>query len=291
MELNRLIDTHFGVRLELNANHDWVAIDGKTLRGTLASGQKQSVVLAISHERRTLLAQAPMEGHKASEMMVVRDLLKESGLERHKVTLDAHHCNPKTTAQIHQAGGQYVVQIKENQPTLLKQCQDLAITTEPLSSHSESDKGHGRLTIREGQCFDISGLNLAARWSDSGIRTLVVMKRQTLTLAKQKTTCETAYYLSNQELVSEPQGQVQELTGAIREHWHVESDNWIRDVTFDEDYVKTKSSNQAQVMSCLRSLAIRLLRRFNVSNFQEALEDFADCPSKFEALLRRAKFL
>lgn len=291
MELNRLIDTHFGVRLELNANHDWVAIDGKTLRGTLASGQKQSVVLAISHERRTLLAQAPMEGHKASEMMVVRDLLKASGLERHKVTLDAHHCNPKTTAQIHQAGGQYIVQIKGNQPTLLKQCQGLASTTEPLSSHSESDKGHGRLTIREGQCFDISGLNLVARWSDSGIRTLVVMKRQTLTLAKQKTTYETAYYLSNQELVSEPQGQAQELTGAIREHWHVESDNWIRDVTFDEDHVKTKSSNQAQVMSCLRSLAIRLLRRFNVSNFQEALEDFADCPSKFEALLRRAKFL
>jgi hypothetical protein len=44
-------------------------------------------------------------------------------------------------------------------------------------------------------------------------------------------------------------------------------------------------------MSCLRSLAIRLLRRFNVSNFQEALEDFADCPSRFEALLRRVKFL
>jgi hypothetical protein len=32
------------------------------------------------------------------------------------VTLDAHHCNPTTTAQIHQAGGQYVIQVKENQP-------------------------------------------------------------------------------------------------------------------------------------------------------------------------------
>jgi hypothetical protein len=38
-------------------------------------------------------------------------------------------------------------------------------------------------------------------------------------------------------------------------------------------------------------LAIRLLRRFKVPNFQEAIEDFADCPSKFEVLLRRVKFL
>ena len=117
------------------------------------------------------------------------------------------------------------------------------------------------------------------------------MERQTLTLATQKTTCETAYYLSNQEIASDPHTQAQELMGAIRHHWHVESDNWIRDVTFEEDHIKTTSANQAQVMSCLRSLAIRLLRRFNVRNFQEALEDFADCPSKFEALLRRVKFL
>lgn len=291
LELNRLIDHHFGVRVELRATHDWVAIDGKTLRGTLASGQKQSVVLAVSHESRILLAQAPMTGSKASEITVVRDLLKESGLEAHQVTLDAHHCNPKTTAQIHQAGGQYVIQVKENQPILFNQCQDLAVTSVPVSSHPESDKGHGRLTTRAGQCFDISELDLAARWSDSGVHTLVVVERETLTPAKQKTTRETAYYISNQGLASNPQEQAQELTRAIRQHWHVESENWIRDVTFNEDHIKTKSPDQGQVMGSLRSLAIRLLRRFKVSNFQEALEDFADCPSSFEAFLRRVKFL
>ena len=216
------------------------------------------MVLAVSHECRTLLAQAPMRGSKASETTVVRDLLKASSLERHNVRLDAHPCNPETTAQIHQAGGQYLIQIKAAQPILLKPCQDFAVTAEPLSHHTQSDKGHGRLTTREGQCFDISGLNLAARWRESGIQTLVVMKRQSEMLAKQKTICETAYYMSNQELASDPQGQAQELTGAIRAHGQVESDNWIRDVTFEEDHVKTKSANQAQVMSSLRSLAIRL---------------------------------
>jgi predicted transposase YbfD/YdcC len=289
--LNTLIEQHFGVQVERSATEDWTAIDGKVLRGTLASGDKQSVVLAVRHGSRTLLAQAPMTGRKASEIPVVRDLLKESELERHKVTLDAHHCNPTTTAQIHQAGGQYVIQVKANQPILFEQCQDLAATAVPLGSHEESDKGHGRLTTREGRCFDLSGLSLAPRWSDSGLHTLVVIQRETVTLATPKATSETAYYLSNQALSRDPQGQAMELTRAIREHWHVESDNWIRDVTLNEDHVKTNSANQAQILGSLRSLAMCLLRRFNVTNFQAALEDFADCPRKFEALLRRVNFL
>ena len=291
VELNRLIDQHFGVQVELSATEDWTAIDGKVLRGTLASGDKQSVVLAVRHGSRTLLAQAPMKGSKASEIPVVRDLLKESGLEGHKVTLDAHHCNPKTTAQIQQAGGQYVIQVKENQPILLKQCQDLAATAVPLGRHWEWDKGHGRFTIREGECLSMEALNLAPRWSESGVHTLVVVKRDTLTPATQKTTHETAYYISNQAPSSDPQAQAMELAGAVREHWHVESDNWIRDVTLNEDKVKTNSSNQGQIMGSLRSLAMRLLRKFNVTNFQEAIEDFADCPGRFEALLKQVNFL
>ncbi len=290
-ELNTLIDQHFGIQVALSATAGWVAIDGKVLRGTLASGAKQSVVFAVRHGSRTLLAQAPMKGSKASEIPVVRDLLETSELEAQKVTLDAHHCNPTTTAQIHQAGGQYLIQVKENQPILLKACQDLAATAVPLGGHDECDKGHGRLSTREGQCFDMQALPLAPRWSESGVHTLVVMERDTVTLATQKTTSERSYYISNQALRTDPQAQATELTLAIRQHWHVESDNWIRDVTLNEDHVKTKSSTQAQVMGCLRSLAMRLLRRFNVTNFQEALEDFADCPSKFEALLRRVNFL
>jgi predicted transposase YbfD/YdcC len=291
VELNRLMDQHFGIQMELSATEDWTAIDGKVLRGTLASGDKQSVVLAVRHGSRTLLAQAPMKGSKASEIPVVRELLKESELEAHQVTLDAHHCNPTTMAQIHQAGGQYVIQVKENQPVLLQQCQDLAATAVPLGSHEECDKGQGRLSIREGQCLSMQALNLAPRWSESGVHTLVVMQRETVTFKTQKTTSETAYYISNQALCRDPQAQAMELTRAIREHWHVESDNWIRDVTLNEDQVKTNSPNQAQIMGSLRSLAMRLLRRFKVTNFQEALEDFADCPSRFEAFLKQVNFL
>jgi cell wall-associated NlpC family hydrolase len=74
VELNQLIDQHFGVQMERSATDDWAAIDGKVLRGTLASGDKHSVVFAVRHGSRTLLAQAPMQGSKASAIPVVRAL-------------------------------------------------------------------------------------------------------------------------------------------------------------------------------------------------------------------------
>jgi len=39
-ELNTIIEKYFGIHIELNENHEWVALDGKTLRGTVGSGNK-----------------------------------------------------------------------------------------------------------------------------------------------------------------------------------------------------------------------------------------------------------
>ena len=82
-----------------------------------------------------------------------------------------------------------------------------------------------------------------------------------------------------------------ELGTAIRQHWSIEADNYIRDVSFQEDQVKTKHSNQGQVLASLRTLAMRLFREANIPNFRAALEDFSDNPERFEAFLRQFGFL
>ena len=288
VELNALIEHHFDGQLECNDNQEWVAIDGKVLRGVK---EKQALVLAVSHNSRALLAQVPMKGHKASEITVVRGLLKDHPLEAQKVSLDAHHCTPKTTARIHQAGGEYVIRVKNNQPKLLAYCQRLSASTQAQAANHQQSKGHGRHTTREGQGFAINASELAPRWADSGIATLITLKRHTHTPVTGKTSLETAYYISNRALDPTPKTYLQQLTQAIRQHWHVESENWIRDVTFNEDHVKTVSSNQGQIMGSLRGLAVRLLRKANISNFQEVVENFTDCPSLFENFLIRVNFL
>jgi predicted transposase YbfD/YdcC len=286
-ELNDIVEAHFGVRLEVSENDEWVAIDSKTLRGTTNADDKQGerTLLAVTHTKRDILAQRPMSGPKTSEITAARELLRETGLEKGKVTLDALHMNPTTTAQINLAGGIYIIQVKDNQEKLRKQCERLAAEDDPLEVITTVEKGHGRHETRKGAFFDMEKIEFAERWSDSGIRTLIVMERQTIKTAHRKVSSEVSYYVSNQEVSLEQFNVQSELFTAIRRHWSVESENWIRDVTFNEDNVKTKCADQAHVMACLRTFVVKLFRQANLKNFQAALETFCDCPDKFEVFL------
>lgn len=286
-ELNDIVEAHFGVRLEVNKDDEWVAIDSKTLRGTTSADDKQGerTLLAVTHTKRDILAQRPMSGPKTSEITAARDLLRETGLEQGKVTLDALHMNPTTTAQINLAGGIYIIQVKDNQEELRKQCERLAAEDVSLDITTTVEKGHGRHETRKGAFFDMEKIEFAERWSDSGIQTLIMIERQTVKTAQRKASSEVSYYVSNQEVSLEQPNIQSELFTAIRRHWGVESENWIRDVTFNEDNIKTKCADQAHVMACLRTFVVKLFRKANLKNFQAALETFCDCPDKFAAFL------
>jgi predicted transposase YbfD/YdcC len=287
-ELNEVVAEQFGVRIELQ-EQGWVAVDGKTLRGV--AGQRERVLLAVSHTGRNTVAQQPLHGTKKSEITAVREMLAQTGLEKGKITLDALHFNPTTIGQVHRNGGQVVVQLKENQPRLLAQLSQEAAAATPLVSLKTVEKGHGRLEIRQGTFFKISHLALDARWAESGLATLIVMARRTTDLATQKRSAEVSFYCANVALDPAEAATPQELFQAIRGHWGVEAENYIRDVSFQEDKVRTKYGNQAQVLASFRTLAIQLFREAGFVNFKAALETFADCPDQFETFLIQYGFL
>ncbi|MCP4489623.1 MAG: ISAs1 family transposase [Gammaproteobacteria bacterium] len=290
--LNDLIERHFGVYIERDENKEWVAIDGKVLRGTVKGGDKQSVVLSVTHDSRKVIAQARQTGNKSSEIPVVRNLLKSSGLERQKVTLDAHHLNPLTTSRIHQAGGLYLIQVKGNQPILLDKCRALETAGELIAENIDHDKANGRMTVRHSRLFSMESLNLDKRWRDSGMKSLTVVTRETFEASTNKTTVETSYYAGNIAIDRDcAQQTVDEIARAIRGHWGVEADNYIRDKTFNEDNVKTKYGNQAQIMGRLRGLAMGLIRKTKTKNFQAAIDKFVDCPDSLVSMLKSVNFL
>lgn len=292
-QLNEVSEKHFGFTVERTAGGEWYAVDGKTLRGTTDAENKQGerIVTAVGHTSRQTQGHRGFGGEKGEERAAVRTLLQETGLDKKRVTLDALHLDPKTTTQINQAGGQFIIQAKNNQATLCATLQTVAVEKQPLGVWLTTNKGHGRWEVRQATLFDISTQAFAPRWQASHFRTLIVMNRQRTELRKQKTSSETRYYLSNAAVEAENEPQQKDLMLAIRGHWGVESENWIRDVTFGEDEVKTKDGRQAQVMAGLRTLSLRLFRKAKLGNFQAALERFADCPDKFEAFLRKVGFL
>lgn len=292
--LNQVTMNHFGVLLIETDEDQWQAIDGKALCGTPDAEGKQKVriVTAVNHENRETVAQCEMNSAKKGEITAVRTFLQESELEKANVTLDALHMNPKTTAQIHQSGGHYLIQVKGNQSELKDILTSVASTQMPLSILNYTERGHGRQEERWYWCFDIHDVDFDKRWQHSGFNTLVVVIRQTSTGSDgTKVSLGLSYYLSNWSLSGDEPISPEALTRAVRRHWGVESVNWIRDVTFQEDNVKTKDPQLAQCLATIRSFAIRLLQRAQFPNLQEAIERFIDCPDDFHAFLRQAELL
>ena len=290
--LDQLIMSYFNLHLfPKNVEKEWTAIDGKVLRGCLKSGEKEAIVHAVTHDSRTEVAQARQSGDKSSEIPVVRELLSASGLEERKISLDAHHCNPTTLSQIAVAGGTYMVQVKNNQPTLLEQCKNLAVEQKILFSYEDHEKGHGRLTSRHADIYSMNSVPLDSRWETSSIQTLIVIRRETSTFKTNKNSDETSYYINNSIIKNNVLHESYDLVKAIRGHWGVESNNWILDVTFNEDNVKIKAANQAHIMGRLRGFALQLLRKTGVKNFQAAIEGFSSSEINMETMLRQVKLL
>ncbi|NOT58302.1 MAG: ISAs1 family transposase, partial [Deltaproteobacteria bacterium] len=219
----------------------------------------------------------------------VRTVLAQPALQKRKMTLDAAHCNPATTAQIHQAHGGYLVQLKANQPLLFAAVQALTTTAPPLGTHAHVDKGHGRLEERQATFFSLAALALPPRWQHSGLCSVVCVARTTTHLATGKVAQAHAYYLTNQA-AQRPAPQA-ELTAAIRGHWGCEADHWRRDVTLQEDQVRVKHPTQAHVLGVLRTVVMRVFRCVGAPNYQALIETLVDSPARFTKLLRQVGFL
>lgn len=230
-----LLFENYGVNLSED-ERKWFAIDGKELRGSIAKQARrgEAIVQVIEHDKRAVYAQDFYCGEKESEVPIVRKLLKKGCLKKQKVTLDALHCKPKTLAPIAQAGGTYLVGLKENQKEMFGEVKRMSKYM-PLLYQTESlEKGHGRIEERRYKVYDIRGFYQDQRWNESHIGTAVKVDRERQEIRTGKVSRETSYYLSNQT------DEFEHLCEAIRKHWSIETNNHIRDVTLKEDHLRTK---------------------------------------------------
>lgn len=269
----------FGKALSENKKK-WFAGDGKELRGSIAKGEKRgdAVVQVVSHETRNVHSQAFYNGKKESEIPCVRQLL-DGELCTQKISLDALHLNPETTSMIEKKEGHYLIGLKENQKELYDDMSKLSKQKISIKSHQEVEKGHGRVNKWEYENYAINEEYFDERWSESNFQTLIKVERTSFECKTNKESVETSYYLSNLKASDEKE---QELFNAVRNHWRVETNNYVRDITFKEDNLKTKESVISKVLACGRTLAINLLNTLKLSNIRAKIEAFAD---DFQALM------
>ncbi len=102
---------------------DYIAIDGKAIKGTLknAKNAKQeyiNLVSAFSHGNKEILGVEEVNNKKESEIPKVRNLIKALKLEGVVFTIDALHCQKKTTKVIKETNNDYIIGLKQNQKKL-----------------------------------------------------------------------------------------------------------------------------------------------------------------------------
>jgi predicted transposase YbfD/YdcC len=232
---DRMLFENYGIKLN-ELEKKWFAVDGKQLRGSIERGHKrgEAIVQAVGHEDLQVAAQDYYSGEKESEVPAVRKLLQDNGLVSQKISFDALHCKVATLEIITEEGGKYLVGLKDNQKALKKQICLAMENQSCLMKIKTQEKGHGRLESRIYQFYDVLELEKDERWKDCQIKTAVKVKREREELKTGRTSVEESYYLSNEV------GKYEELAQAVRQHWQVETNNQIRDVSLKEDQMRSK---------------------------------------------------
>lgn len=232
-----------------------VRVDGKSLRGS--RGPAGTCLHLVSAWAGGLtLAQVACED-KSNEITAIPRLLGMLALEGAVVSIDALGCQKDIAAQITEQGGDYVLQVKENQPRLYEDV--LGCVARHLEQadapavHEEVERGHGRTERRT--CWVVNGpegIRDQGLWAGLAAVCFVVRERTTAA----GSSSEAAYYIGSRA------GTPQQYAAWVRGHWAIENKlHWVLDVTFGEDGCRVKDRNAAQNLAALRRVALSLLRQ------------------------------
>jgi predicted transposase YbfD/YdcC len=236
-----------------------IAIDGKTLRG---SGRGElgdlHLVSAWATANSISLGQIAVD-EKSNEIPAIPELLALLDVKGALVTLDAMGCQKEIAASIVERGGDYVLTVKDNQPTLLAKVQDcLEKAFENNFAGVEHDEfvteecGHGR---EEKRSYTILvDPEFAAKEEWAKLRVIGMCCSECVRDGKPSS--EVRYFIGSRKTSAKNYGK------ALRNHWGIENGlHWVLDVTFAEDKNRVSKRHGAENLASVRRLALSLLKQ------------------------------
>lgn len=243
-----------------------VAIDGKTSRGSHDRPKGRAALHLVSafatRERLVIGQEAVAEGSCEQETipLLLERLAASRSLDGALVTIDAIACNPKVAAAIVDAGADYLLAVKANQPGLMGEIErffDDPATCD-VNRFDDADKGHGRIEERRvAVSTQVDWLAGERRFPGEhrlpGIAAIVMV--QASTHEKGATSRHRRFYVASRALTAS------QAANAIRSHWAIENSlHWVLDVTFKEDKCRCRTGHGPANMAVVRHFAFNLLR-------------------------------
>jgi len=241
-----------------------VAIDGKTLRRTFDRARSLGalhLVSAWATANGLTLGQVAVDA-KSNEITAIPQLIELLDLKGCVVTIDAAGCQKDVAAQIVAKEADYVLALKENQPTLHEQVSDYFLEQlekedpdRKLRHHREVEEGHGRSETRATFAAPATK-EMVAPGAWLGLATVVLVIRHCVDHATGKTSDEVRYFISSLP------ARVKRLARAVRQHWGIENGlHWVLDVAFNEDRMRQRDRNGIENLALLNRLAVSVLRQ------------------------------
>ena len=246
---------------------DLVAIDGKTLRRSHDRSADQPALHLVSAFATTwgLVLGQEAVGGKANELaaipLLLERLAEDGGLKGALVSIDAIACNGSIAQAVRNAGADYLLAVKANQPTLKREIEAvLEQASEPaLERFGDIDKGHGRIEQRDVVVARGVDWLKGDRRFPGELRlpdVAAIIKVESRTQLKDRCRLDTRYYITSSKASAEA------LARAVRGHWTIENQlHWTLDVVFDEDQCRLRKGHGANNMAIVRHFAINLLRQ------------------------------
>lgn len=237
-----------------------IAIDGKTLRRSFKKAGDNAfvhMVSAWSESNGVVLGQVKTD-EKSNEITAIPELLALIDVKHALVTIDAAGTQTTIAEKIVEKGGDYLLSVKANQPTLYDAMNEHFLGVGKLLNKFDfaetTDHGHGRDEIRRAWVSHaVDEVASSERWT--GLTTFV--RIESTRIVNGQTSVENRFYISSRKTMSAKQA----LAG-VRGHWSIENQlHWVLDVAFREDDCRVRAANAAANFSAVRQLALGLLKR------------------------------
>jgi predicted transposase YbfD/YdcC len=202
------------------------------------------------------------------EITVARALLGRLPLAGRVVTADALHCQRDTCRQILDAGGDYLVAVEANQPTLLADIVTLFDDPPPGERFAVAEQRgrHGdRREVR--RLWASSALSGYLDWP--GAQQVGKVERRVR--QQREVTNQTRYFITSLT----PAAGAARLLDLKRGHWQIENClHYVRDVSFGEDASHVRTGAAPQVLAALRNVVLNLLRSAKVTAIKATIRQF-----------------
>ena len=243
-----------------------IAVDGKTSRRShdrRHGREALHLVSAFATNERLVLGQEAV-GVASCEQAAIPDLLARlaaaGALAGATVTIDAIACTPAIATAIVDHGADYVLAVKDNQPSLRQEIESFFATAAPerVETAVDIDKDHGRIATRKvSVAHDVDWLLSNRRYpGEYRFPKLAALIRVEATVeAAAEVSTERRFYIASTPL------SAARAAHAIRGHWRIENSlHWVLDVVFKEDLSRLRIGHGAVNMATVRHFAINIVR-------------------------------